>query len=215
MDSVPVVTITKDAQQLEYMHNADYARMVATLNEQFGKSFRRMEKESGCDVSFAQWAQIAAGNRKLNPSTRKGVRTMIAKVEELADELPAIPDPVEVVAAELIDPDAEMLLVGTLEPGERVRRVVMLAQSDVVLYVNGDIHAEPLQGATTGANVESYVNDAQNATAPRTDGVAAKRERVYRPVFSTDEQTRFDKLGGIRNVIAAGLAALETENGNA
>ena len=31
---------------------------------------------------------------------------------------------------------------------------------------------------------------------------------VYRPVFSTDEQRRFDELGGIRNVIAAGMAAL-------
>lgn len=31
---------------------------------------------------------------------------------------------------------------------------------------------------------------------------------VYRPVFSLDEQTRFDEFGGIRAVIAAGMAAL-------
>ena len=208
MADTSVTTVTKDASR-DALTDADYIAIIDSLRGPlFGYSWQRIAGVTGYN-SKAWWALVAKGERQLDDAARNALRRVTD------GELPEQPPSVTDVTQRMVHPDAEMLLVGTLEPGERVRRVVMLAQSDVVLYVNGDIHAEPLQGATTGANVESYVNDAQNATAPRTDGVAAKRERVYRPVFSTDEQTRFDKLGGIRNVIAAGLAALETENGNA
>lgn len=36
----------------------------------------------------------------------------------------------------------------------------------------------------------------------------AKREPVYRPVFTTDEKERFEALGGLRRIIDAGVKAL-------
>ena len=63
--------------------------------------------------------------------------------------------------------------------------------------VNGETIApgDPWFALAHDAIVESQQNDSDE-------------KPVYRPVFSTDEQRRFDELGGIRAVIAAGMAAL-------
>jgi hypothetical protein len=205
-NAIAVTLVTANAASLEYMHNADYVRMVAALNKEFGKSYRWMEKESGCNVSFAQWAQIAEGNRKLNPATRKGVRRMIAAIPELCDELPDIPDPVELVAETMIDVDAEMLWVGIRDAEQRAKRVIMLADdTDMVLHVNGTVTAHVVR-----EDVE-LPDSTQNDVLPRVASVAANREPVYRPVFSTDEKATFEALGGLRRIIDAGVKALQED----
>jgi hypothetical protein len=107
--------------------------------------------------------------------------------------------PVAEVVETLIDPNAAMYMIGDLEPGERVRRVLMLANSDSVqIYANGSISAythpiETLQPVTPPVAVQG-----------------AKREPVYRPVLSLAMKERIQASGAtVEELIEAGLKAME------
>ena len=198
---IDVTLVTKDASR-DSLSDADYLNIIESLRGPlFGYSWQRIADETGYN-SKAYWHQVAKGTRQLDDEARNALRRVTD------GELPEQPPSVTDVTQRMVHPDAEMLLVGTLEPGDRVRRVLLMAADNVTVYANGEVHAEPLQSATAGADGTELPASAGNAVAGRTASHSAKRAPVYRPVFSTDEQARFNELGGIRAVIAAGMAAL-------
>lgn len=205
IDSVPVTTVTKDASR-DALTDADYIGIIDSLRGPlFGYSWQRIADVTGYN-SKAWWALVAKGERSLDDEARNALRRVTD------GELPEQPPSVMAVTEQMVDVDAEMLLVGTLEPGERVRRVLLMAANDVTLHVNGAVTAEPLQGDLRRFDDEHNETHTHENVTPVTHATSshkANRAPVYRPVFSVEERERFDSVGGIRAIIEAGLAAME------
>lgn len=209
MTDIPVTVVTANAAKLSVLHDADYVQMVNTLNSPlYGWSYQRIADAAGVNTK-AYWQMVAKGDRPLNSVTRKALRN----IDEIRDELPAIPDPVELVAAELIDPDAEMILIGTLDPGDRVRRVLLMADDKVTVYANGTVRAERLETPTAGVDGGELPISAQNVTAPRTASVGANYAPTYRPRLPVALKERIEASGvSVETLIERGLS-MEVGNG--
>lgn len=201
---IDVTLVTRNASQ-DALTDADYLGIIDSLRGPlFGYSWQQIADATEYN-SKAYWHQVHRGTRQLDDEARNALRRVTD------GELPEQPPSVTDVTQRMVHPDAEMILVGTLDPGERVRRVLLMAANDVTLHVNGMVSAEPLQSDLRRFDDMGTQTDVDADVTPVTPAVAvpaAKRAPVYRPVFSTDEQRRFDELGGIRAVIAAGMAAL-------
>jgi hypothetical protein len=201
MIDLPVTLVTKDASR-DSLTDADYIGIIDSLRTLFGYSWQRIADETGYN-SKAWWSLVAQGKRQLDDEARNALRRVTD------GELPEQPPSVAAVTDAMIDVDAVMYLVGMLEPEQRAKRVIMLADdTDMILHVNGAVTAHV---AHEGVELPA---SAQNDVAPRVASVGANREPVYRPVFSTDEKERFEKLGGLRKIIDAGVKALAMENNN-
>ena len=202
---IDVTLVTKDASR-DSLTDTDYLSIIESLRGPlFGYSWQRIADVTGYN-SKAWWALVAKGERSLDDEARNALRRVTD------GELPEQPPSVMAVTEQMVDVDAEMLLVGTLEPGERVRRVLLMAANDVTLHVNGAVVAKPLQAAETGVDTESYVEIAPNATAPRTASVAAKRERVYRPVLSLELKQRVTNSGKTVDELIEMALAMEAKS---
>ena len=203
-NTIAVTLVTKDAAKLSVLHDADYVAMVKALNSpMYSWSYQRIADEAGINTK-GYWQMVAKGERPLNAATRKALRN----IDEIRDELPDIPDPVELVAETMIDVDAEMLWVGIRDAEQRAKRVIMLADdTDMILHVNGTVTAHVAQKGV------ELPDSAQNDVVTRTDSVGANRGPCYRPKFSTDEKATFETLGGLRRIIDAGVKALAMEDG--
>lgn len=203
---IDVTTVTHNASQ-DALTDADYLGIIDSLRGPlFGYSWQRIADVTGYN-SKAWWALVAKGERQLDDEARNALRRVTD------GELPEQPPSVTDVTQRMVHPDAEMLLVGTLEPGERVRRVLMLAQSDVVLHVNGDVVAKPLQAATnavdTEMGIDTHTDNVTHVTPART-AQGAKREPVYRPVLSLELKQRVTDSGrSVEELIEMALATME------
>lgn len=203
-DTITVTPVTRNASQ-DALRDSDYLAIIDSLRTLFGYSWQRIADETGYN-SKAWWALVAKGERSLDDAARNALRRITD------GELPEQPPSVTDVTQRMVHPDAEMILVGTLDPGERVRRVLLMAASDVTLHVNGDVVAKPLEASTTGANVESCVEIAPNAAVPAVASVGAKRAPVYRPVLSLELKQRVTDSGrSVEELIEMALA-LEVTN---
>lgn len=199
--TVNVTTVTRNASQ-DALTDAAYIGIIDSLRGPlYGWSWQRIADETGYN-SKAWWALVAKGERSLDDAAKNALR-------RLTDgELPEQPPSVTDVTQRMVHPDAEMVLVGTLEPGERVRRVLMLAQSDVVLYVNGTVSAEPLQAPICDSVTPTGMVSLETQSTGAVGLLGANRAPSYRPKFSIAERDELEALGGIRAVLEAGKRAL-------
>lgn len=206
MTDLPVTLVTANASQ-DALTDADYIGIIDSLRTLFGYSWQKIADETGYN-SKAWWSLVAQGKRQLDDEARNALRRVTDG--ELPEQLPSV----QAVVEHMVDVDAAMYLVGALEPGERVKRVLMLADGDVAVYVNGEITAKPLQAVLSdSSNVDTQTGTPANVTHV-TGAVAAQgasREPVYRPVFSTDEKATFESMGGLRRIIDAGVKALQED----
>jgi hypothetical protein len=206
-NAIAVTLVTANASQ-DALTDADYLAIIDSLRGPlYGYSWQRIADETGYN-SKAYWHQVSKGARQLDDEARNALRRVTD------GELPEQPPSVAAVTDAMIDVDAAMYLIGALEPGERVRRVLMLADGDVAVYVNGEITAKPLQAVLSDfGNGHTQTGTPANVThvTGAVASVAANREPVYRPVFSTDEKATFEALGGLRRIIDAGVKALQED----
>jgi hypothetical protein len=228
-NAIAVTLVTKDAS-VDFT-DAQYREVLLSLWEgkaqrEYPKLLAMLEEPTN---RKAWWHHRVNGNRTtFGPDERNKVRqawwqhrdaskahlaTTGANALAMADA-PRVNPPVTDVTQQMVHPDAEVLLVGTLDPGERVRRVLFIAANDVAVFVNGEITAKPLQAALsdfgnghTQTGTPANVTHVTGAVAAQ----AANRESVYRPVFSTDEKATFEALGGLRRIIDAGVKALQED----
>jgi len=230
-NTIAVTLVTKDAS-VDFT-DAQYREVLLLLWE--GKAQREYPKLLAMldepTNRKAWWHHRVNGNRTtFGPDERNKVRqawwrhrdtskahlaTTGSNALTVAD-VPRVNPPVTDVTQQMVHPDAEVSLVGTLEPGERVRRVLFIAANDVAVYVNGEITAKPLQAVLSDSSAaDTQTGTPANVThvTPRVANVGANREPVYRPVFSTDEKATFEALGGLRRIIDAGVKALAMEGG--
>lgn len=201
---IDVTLVTRNASQ-DALTDAAYLGIIDSLRGPlFGYSWQQIADATEYN-SKAYWHQVHKGTRQLDDAAKNALRRVTD------GELPEQPISVSAAVERFVHKDAEVSMVGPFnfdDPDARVHRVLLMADNNVTVHVNGEVHAEPLQGATTDVEGTELPASAENAVAGRTAIHSAKRAPVYRPVFSIDEQARFDELGGIRNVLAAGMAAL-------
>jgi hypothetical protein len=206
-DNIAVTLVTANAS-VDALTDADYLRIIDSLRGPlYGYSWQRIADETGYN-SKAYWHQVSKGARQLDDEARNALRRVTD------GELPEQPPSVQAVTDAMVHPDAAMYLVGALEPGERVRRVLMLADGDVAVYVNGEITAKPLQCVLSdSSNVDTQTGTPHNVThvTGAVGSVGANREPCYRPKFSVDEKETFEALGGLRKIIDAGVKALQED----
>lgn len=140
----------------------------------------------------AWWHHRITGNRTtFGPNERNLLRRAI-------DDAAPVRPSVTAVTERLVHPDAAVYYVGEMT-NEQSHRMVIFSPNVT--------HAEISANGTISARTVELPQE--SAVTPVISSVAPKRAPVYRPVFSLGEQQRFDGLGGIRAVIAAGLAAME------
>ena len=208
MADTSVTTVTKDASR-DSLSDADYLNIIESLRGPlFGYSWQRIADETGYN-SKAYWHQVAKGTRQLDDAARNALRRVTD------GELPEQPMSVSAAIERFVHKDAELLMVGAFnfdDPDARVHRVLLMADNDVTVHVNGTISAEPLQGDLRRFDDEHNETHTHENVTPVTHATSshkANRAPVYRPVFSVEERERFDSVGGIRAIIEAGLAAME------
>ena len=203
--AIDVTTVTRNASR-DALTDADYIGIIDSLRGPlFGYSWQRIADVTGYN-SKAWWALVAKGERQLDDEARNALRRVTD------GELPEQPPSVTAVTQRMVHPDAEMLLVGTLEPGERVRRVLLMAADNVTVYANGEVRAEPLQAPTSAVDGEMGIDthtDAVTPVTPATASHSAKRERVYRPVLSLELKQRVTDSGKtVNELIEMALATM-------
>jgi hypothetical protein len=205
-NTIAVTLVTANASK-DALTDADYIGIIDSLRTLFGYSWQKIADETGYN-SKAWWSLVAQGKRQLDDEARNALRRVTD------GELPEQPPGVADVTQRMVHPDAAMYLIGALEPGERVKRVLMLADGDVAVYVNGEITAKPLQAVLSDfGDTDTQTGTPANVTHV-TGAVAAQganREPVYRPVFSVEDRERFDSMGGLRKIIDAGMKALQED----
>lgn len=209
---LPVTLVTKDASQ-DPLTDDDYRAIITGLREINGWSYQRLADEAGHNGK-AWWQAVEKGNRAIDEQGRNALR-------RLTDgELPPQPPSVTSVTDAYIHHDAAMYVIGALPVGERVRRVLMLADGDVAIYANGDIHAEPLQAVLGGFVTKDIQTGARgNVTdvtpiAPilRGNQNARSARKYYRPALPPELRERVEASGvDVATLIEAGLAALSAE----
>lgn len=147
------------------------------------------------------------------PEARAVIRTAVGEAPP--------PTPAEVVNT-MISERAAMWLVGTLEPGERVDRVLMLANTDAVqIYANGTVSAKRVQGdlrpatekgiqTSVGENVTHVTPIAPSLGANENARSVRQRAGVSVTRATTAQNERRQTIGATwQDVIEAGLQALE------
>jgi hypothetical protein len=182
MTQLPVKKITENA-------SADPVDYLAILNSLRGPlynySWQRIADETGYN-SKSWWRFVALGERELDEDSKNALRRLTE------GELPPQPPSVTAVTADYIHPDAAMYMIGELEPGERVRRVLMLAGSDAVtVYANGTVEA--VAGASTPASAENAAMPAVEAQGA--SGDTRQRKAYWRPCLPLDLQQRAEAAG--------------------
>lgn len=208
-DALPVTLVTQNATH-DSLSDADYRAIITGLREISGWSYQRLADEAGHNGK-AWWQMVEVGKRAIDEQGRNALR-------RLTDgELPPQPPSVTAVTEAMIDADAAMWLVGTLEPGERVRRVLMLADGDVAVYANGSVSAKPLQAVLSPATDEGIQTgtheNVTRVTVPRNghgENQNARSARKYwRPALSPELRAKVDAAGvDVEALIEAGLKAM-------
>lgn len=212
MSTLPVTLVTKDASQ-DLLTDNDYRAIITGLREINGWSYQRLADEAGHNGK-AWWQAVEKGNRQIDEQGRNALR-------RLTDgELPEQPPSVTAVTEAMIHPDAAMYLVGALPVGERVRRVLMLADGDVAVYANGDVHAESLQ-AVLSASTQKDIQTGMCENVTHVTGQISSQgqsqnarsvRKYYRPALPVGLRERIEASGqSVESLVEAGLRALERE----
>lgn len=212
IDQLPVTLVTQNATK-DALSDADYRAIITSLREIYGWSYQRLADEAGHNGK-AWWQAVEKGNRQIDEQGRNALR-------RLTDgELPEQPPSVTAVTDAYIHPDAAMYLVGALPVGERVRRVLMLADGDAVIYANGEIHAKPLQAVLSPVFDEGIQTDASENVTLVTGQISSHKEnqntrsarKYWRPALSPELREKVEAAGvDVEALIEAGLRTLEHE----
>ena len=187
MNNLPVTLVTKDASQ-DAVSDAVYLDILKALVEVDKMSFQQLATATGY-ASKAWWNLRYHGKRPIDEAGKNALRL-------LSQGFPPQPPSVTAVTQKYIHPDAAMWLVGTLEDGEQVRRVVMLAGTEnVQISVNGEVSAH------------TPAFEQEQATTPDFFNVGAKRESCYRPRLPLALKERIEADGRtVEQLIEAALA---------
>jgi hypothetical protein len=168
MSNLPVTLVTQNASQ-DAVTDAVYLDILKSLIDVDGRSFQWIADKSEY-ASKAWWNLRYHGKRPFDEESKNALR-------RLSEEFPQQPPSVTSVTDSMVDPDAAMYLVGALEPGERVRRVLMLADSGAItVHANG--------------TVEAYIhpNETLHPVTPTVEAQGAKQEqRRHRLTVAPDD----------------------------
>lgn len=190
-EQLPVTLVTVDASRDE---DDDFYRagLLDLWRNEAAESYPRLLEILGEPMNRkAWWHHRITGNRTtFGPNERNLLRRAI-------DDAAPVRPSVTSVTERLVHPDAAVYYVGELTD-EQSRRMVIFAPN----VTHAEISANGTISARTSAQTQ------ESAVTPVISSQTPKRAPVYRPVFSLSEQQRFDELGGIRAVIAAGMMAL-------
>lgn len=191
-EQLPVTLITQNASH--DFSDEEYRRELLDLwRTEAAESYPRLLEILGEPMNRkAWWHHRITGNRTtFGPNERNLLRRAI-------DDAAPVRPSVTSVTERLVHPDAAVYYVGEMTD-EQSRRMVIFAPNvtDAILSANGTISAQAVESLQ------------ESAVTPVISSHSAKRAPVYRPVFSLDEQRRFDELGGIRAVLEAGIKAME------
>jgi len=195
------VTLVTQNATADTLTDDTYLAILRSLVDVDGMSFQKLADATGY-ASKAWWNLRYHGKRPLDEEGKNALR-------KISEEFPPQPPSVTAVTDAMIHPDAAMYLVGELEPGERVRRVLMVAGSDAVtVYANGTVEAVLSHADSDMAKLSAIATDAPVTAVTLTQG--AKREKDYRPRLSLEVKERIMASGAtVEQLIEAGLQAME------
>ncbi|MBI1296680.1 hypothetical protein GC175_17125 [bacterium] len=211
MKNIPVTTVTKDATHdliPDEMYLSGLRDLLANgTPERAGPwTYRQLIEAVDSQYSPAWWN---LRNREQRALTREGK----SELRLALDDLPPLPASVTAVTEQMIHPDAEMLLIGLLPEGERVRRVLMIADSaEMQIHVNGTVQAWPVTPVTEPESAGMVEPD----PTPEQDGNGAgercyaRNKRYYRPCLPVSLKERMEAAGlNIEEVLEEKLASVE------
>jgi hypothetical protein len=162
VNNLPVTLVTQNATADE-LPDSLYLDILRSLVEVDKMSFQQLATVTGY-ASKAWWNLRYHGERSLNEEGKNALR-------RLSEEFEPQPMSVTSVTDKYIHPDAAMWLVGTLDDGEQVRRVVMVAEDGpVTINANGTVTAE-----RTGAVLSDFDIDMDGSVNLNVD-----RQEPYR-----------------------------------
>lgn len=212
-DTLPVTLVTQNASQ-DSPDDFYMEELMKLWNGPAERKYPKLMRLLGEPVKRKAWwhHRIKGTRTTFGPNERSMIRAAV-------DNGPPVQPSVTAVTDAMVHPDAAMFLVGTLEPGERVERVLMLADSrEITIHANGAVTAtvddKATQRPTDAWEAYLALDKPQAQETPQSTNYGrytANRAPVYRPVFSTDEKERFESFGGLRRIIDAGVKALRED----
>lgn len=135
MSNLPVTLVTANAAEVDVLTEKAYVDIVVSLVDVMGMSYQGIANATGYN-SKAYWHMVRNGKRKLDEAAKIALR-QITK-EELPERQPSV----ALVAETMVDPNAEVWQIGTCEPDEMFKRVLLLASSGAIkIYANGTVEA--------------------------------------------------------------------------
>ena len=217
---VPVTLVTKDAGQPE--DDAAFMRELLDLRDGLAKTLGKRPSIADMLTLLGEPASRKGfwSHRLADPPTRTTFPPEARAVIRAAVGEAPPPTPAEVVDT-MVSERAAMWLIGTLEPGERVNRVLMLAGSDAIeTYANGTVSAKRIQSdlSAVGVNLDIDTAPARSVESTPRPGCdsgnqnARSARKFYRPALPPELRERVEASGvDAATLIEAGLAALKSE----
>jgi hypothetical protein len=207
MNNPPVTLVTQNATADELPESL-YLDILRSLVEVDKMSFQQLA-DATSHASKAWWNLRYHGKRPIDEEGKNALR-------KLSEEFPPQPPSVSSVTERMIHPDAAMWLVGTLDDGEQVRRVVMVAEDGpVTINANGTVTAERTGAVLSDFDIDmdGSVNLNVGEQEPRryTRNNGSQRPS-YRPRLPLTLKERIEADGRtVEQLIEAALNAKEND----
>lgn len=187
-EQLPVTLVTVNASN--DFTDEEYRRELLDLWQgEAEQSYPKLLEILGEPMSRkAWWHHRITGNRTtFGPNERNILRRAI-------DDAAPVRPSVTSVTQRLVHPDAAVYTVGEITH----------EQSRLMLIVAPNVtHAEISANGTISAR--TVAEHQGSAVTPVISSDKPKKAPVYRPVFSKEDEARFEALGGIRKVLDAGI----------